>query len=388
MSYIVENLWDCQYCGTKGNRGRDYICPNCGKTRDESVKFYLPDEITEYKKPIEQGPDWYCPYCNSYNRHSVNNCKCCGAERGSKTYFDFQKPQEKFENYTASENLEDEDEFIEPTFIEQEYTPRQHTPVKINIPQTYKIYEPPKPQVEKKSKRKFHFTWKRAAAVLILLALIITGIAAIPRYKNITVSALDWQREIDIETNTLVQEDDWSVPADAVEVLYTRQEIHHYNKVLDHYKTVTETKSRQVQDGYDVSYTYRDLGNGFSERVEHRTPRYRTEYYTETHEEPVYRDEPVYRTKYYYTVWRYIYSYTVTSSGDDTIEPYWGSYTFVGDQREGGRREKYSVTYLNKKDKEKTAIANSQEIWEQMEVGNKYQVKMSLNYIIEVKGEG
>lgn len=94
MGKIVEMAWDCQYCGTRGNRGRDYVCHNCGKTRDESVKFYLPQTIQAYTKPIEAGPDWYCPYCNSYNRHSVNNCHNCGAERGVKNYFNIQKERE------------------------------------------------------------------------------------------------------------------------------------------------------------------------------------------------------------------------------------------------------------------------------------------------------
>lgn len=229
-----------------------------------------------------------------------------------------------------------------------------------------------------------NFPWKRIIAAIILLAIVIVGIAAIPRYKTLTVEAKSWKREIVIETNTLVKEDDWSVPKDAVEVLYTRREIHHYDHVIDHYKTVTEQKSRQVQDGYDITYTYRDLGNGFAEQVEHRTPKYRTEYYTESHEEPVYRDDPVYRTKYYYTIWRYIYDHTVTTSGTEKEDPYWGSYTFVGDQREGGRTENYQLTYL-RKNREKTAHIKDIDMWYQLEVGKTYHVKMSFNSIIEIK---
>lgn len=231
---------------------------------------------------------------------------------------------------------------------------------------------------------------KRVIAIIILCAIILTGviigIAAIPRYKTITVDCMSWRREIIIETNTLVKDSDWSVPTDAVEVLYTRREIHHYDHVIDHYKTVTEQKSRQVQDGYDITYTYRDLGNGFAEQVEHKTPRYRTEYYTETHEEPVYRDDPVYRTKYYYTIWRYIYDHTVTTSGTRETDPFWGEYVFVGDQREGGRREYYELTYL-KKDKIKTATIKDIDMWYQFEIGQTYQVKMSFNSILEIKGE-
>lgn len=365
MGRIVENLWDCQYCGTQGNRGRDYVCPNCGKTRDESVKFYLPGTITYYDKPIEKGPDWYCPYCNSYNRYSSNNCKNCGAERGSQNYFDIQ--QEKKDEIELPKRL------INPAPI------TYHTPtVIVNLPKK-EI-----PKVEKKVRRlNIQWSWKRFLAFLILLFVIGTIIAAIPRWKTITVDSSSWEYRIDIETNTLVEESNWSVPSDAVEILYTRQEIHHYDHVIDHYKTVTETKSRQVSDGYDTYYTYRDLGNGFSEQVAHHTPKYRTEYYTDTHQEPVYRDDPVYRTKYYYTVWRYIYDHTETTSGDYSIEPYWANYTFVGDQREGGRTTIYQI---NSSDGD-TYYARDYELWKNLIPGGTYHIKVSFKYIIEIKGD-
>ena len=91
MGVIVEMAWDCQYCKTKGNRGRDYVCPNCGKTRDESVKFYVPSNVEEYNKPIEKGPDWFCSYCNSYNAFSRYSCKNCGSPRSKRNYFDIQE---------------------------------------------------------------------------------------------------------------------------------------------------------------------------------------------------------------------------------------------------------------------------------------------------------
>lgn len=375
MGRIVENLWDCQYCGTHGNRGRDYVCPNCGKTRDESVKFYLPGTITYYDKPIEKGPDWFCPYCNSYNKHSAKNCKNCGAEKdGTKNYFEILTEQGRTPDL-KKEKINSHKENISPMEVVK-------APIMPTVPSpcTY-------PKVVKKVRHfNIQWSWQRFFAILILLIIIGGIFLAIPRWKTITVDSLEWQREIEIETNTLIEEDDWSVPGDAVEVLYTRREIHHYDHVIDHYQTITETKSRQVLDGYDTYYTYRDLGNGFSEEVEHSTPRYRTEYYTETHEEPVYRDDPVYRTKYYYTVWRYIYDHSETSSGINN-EPYWPEYQFVGDQREGARHEKYIVNYIDKKGNPARYNLQDQALWQSMAVGKTYRVKVSLGYIIEIKDE-
>ena len=41
MGRLVEGLWDCPYCGTKGIGGLTQTCPNCGKTRGEETKFYM-----------------------------------------------------------------------------------------------------------------------------------------------------------------------------------------------------------------------------------------------------------------------------------------------------------------------------------------------------------
>lgn len=43
MGKIVVGRWDCSYCGTKGIRGSERECPNCGRPRGEDVKFYVDD---------------------------------------------------------------------------------------------------------------------------------------------------------------------------------------------------------------------------------------------------------------------------------------------------------------------------------------------------------
>ena len=89
-----------------------------------------------------------------------------------------------------------------------------------------------------------------------------------------------------------------------------------------HYKTVTEQKSRQVLDHYDTSYSYSDNGNGTFKQHENRTPVYHTEYYTESNQEPVYRQDPVFQTKYYYEIERWVDKDSYESSGTDK-SPYW-----------------------------------------------------------------
>ena len=59
--------------------------------------------------------------------------------------------------------------------------------------------------------------------------------------------------------------------------------------VLDHYETVEVQRSRLVLDHYETSYTYEDDGLGHFIEVPHELPVYRTEYYTETVQQPIYR---------------------------------------------------------------------------------------------------
>ena len=402
MGRIVETLWDCPYCSTKGIRGRLQTCPNCGRTRSKDTKFYLPEQITYVDHQIEKGPDWFCPFCDSYNPHGADKCKRCGAPRDrAETYFDIlrkkgQTPDlknrsdtppetERYDDSASSDNI-----YRDETVDEELEIPRR-TPVSPPYDRhvTRLFDEKPLTPVYKplKSRHKPKLTVGRWLIIGILLLIVILTAIFIPRNRTITVDSMGWTREITVEENRLIEEDDWSIPNDAVEILSQRQEIHHYDKVLDHYETVTEQKSRRVQDGYDVTYTYRDLGNGYAEQVEHRTPRYRTEYYTETHQEPVYRNEPVYRTKYYYTVWRYVYDHTETASGiiDNVTrsEPAWPVLRLAEMQREGRRSEKYTVKCLDKKNK--TAEYKAEyEIWSQLTPGNTYNVKTSGSKITEI----
>lgn len=411
MGRIVENLWDCPYCESKGIRGGITACPNCGRARTKETKFYLPDQITSYvETPIEKGPDWMCPYCDSYNRYSATHCSQCGAAKGKhKTYFDIlqergvkpdlKKPSNDTtssdDTYTNSAEYEPSMTAHEPRRSHKSYTSSAehfdtYHDTTDNAFETH--YTPPSTSRYRTSIKETINNHHRLFSIIggILLGTLIVCLCIgifIPKTKALTIQQTAWTRSIEIEKNRLVEESDWSVPSDAVEVIKSQREIHHYDKVIDHYETVTEQKSRQVFDGYDISYSYRDLGNGYSEQIENRTPRYRTEYYTETHQEPVYRNNPVYRTKYYYTVWRYVYDHTETASGNsDTIGatvPNWPTYRLIGDQREGRRLETYTVTAADKKGNVKTYDVGY-DVWVQLKPNQTYNTKVSFGRITEI----
>ena len=83
----------------------------------------------------------------------------------------------------------------------------------------------------------------------VVISAIIFGMMSClaPKIKNVTIDDLDWERTIDIEEVVTHNESDWSLPDDA-RLQYTKSEIQSYKDVLDHYETVTETKTRSVID--------------------------------------------------------------------------------------------------------------------------------------------
>lgn len=354
MGNIIMGYWDCQYCGEKGIPGDQRECTSCGHPRDESIKFYMKDNnyVSEEKAAkISRKPDWYCSYCNTLNNSEKTECEGCGASRSDseKNYFEIQAEKAaKAANalkITKSKKRSDDD-FDDEEFDDEE----------------------PEEKIKMTKQTKIRFFGLLALIVLALTVIFI------PKKKAVEVSGLSWERDIQIEKYANVDESDWELP-DGANLHSQRQEIHHYNHVIDHYEDVEVQKSREVLDGYDTHTRYNDLGNGYFEEESYQTPRYRTEYYYETESRPVYRDDPVYATKYYYDIWKWIPYRDVYSSGADH-NPYWGELDLSDDEREAYREGTYEVTFSNKKGKTFT-YEIPEEDWNGYNIGDKLKIKTS-----------
>lgn len=347
MGKLIMGYWDCQYCGSKGIPGDQRECTSCGHPRDESVSFYIKDKnyvSDEKAATISKNPDWYCSYCNTLNSDDLTNCKGCGASKAEseKNYFQLKAEASVKKNEEPSKPFKKREAESEEDSDTEE--------------------ESQKPKAD----RKKLFT----IVALIVLALVIIFS---PKKKDVEVSGLSWERNIEIEQYANVDESDWTLPDDAN--LHSKAlEIHHYDHVVDHYEEVEVERSREVLDGYETHTRTVDLGNGYFEEETYETPRYRTEYYTETESRPVYRDDPVYATKYYYDIWRWIPERTVSTSGNDH-NAYWGELNLSDDEREGTHDEKYTVTFTGKKDKTYTYEIPEDE-WNGYNIGDKYKIKI------------
>ena len=342
MGKIVVGCWDCDYCGADRISGEIKICPNCGKPRGKDVTFYMagPKNYVEDPDKINKNPDWVCPYCQTLNPDDNKFCSACGAAR-EESDTDYFESKEK--DRERREKREEDKRKAEGTDIETRSSGRSRLPL-----------------------------------FLILFALFgLLIFMFMPKTKKMHVDSRTWERSVSIERYQEVRESIWNLPDDAWNVT-SRDEVYTYNHVLDHYETRTREVSEQVLDGYDTEIEYRDLGNGYYEEIEHQVPRYRTEYHTETYEEPVYVDIPVFAKKYYYSIMKWLYDRDEVTSGADN-EPYFAELNLPENERESGRREQYWILSGDKR------YRIAYDLWKQVRTGSDIKATVAGGEIVEIK---
>ena len=328
---IREGRWDCQYCGAIGNLGRHRQCQNCNHSRPEGTRFYKADEAEVTDKKLQRqalvGPDWICQFCGTSNAADIHVCGSCGAPRDEST------PVQQIKEYGVGEAPRSGD----MTFDEQP-VPAEPAPAKSRGSSKLPLV---------------------AIIGIGAIAVICLGIIAFLIFggsdAEVTVSGFEWQRAVEVEAFQTVTEEDWNLPADG-RLISQREEIHHYDEVIDHYESREREVSEQVKVG---SETYvcgeRDLGNGFFEDIECDRDVYETQVRIENYEEPIYVSVPVYETLFVYDIDKWNVVRTEASSGRDHA-PYWPRANLEGEEREGKKTESYTIVFVDEE--------NESYIWE------------------------
>ncbi len=342
MGKIVVGCWDCDYCGADRISGEIKICPNCGKPRGKDVTFYMagPKNYVEDPDKINKNPDWVCPYCQTLNPDDNKFCSACGSarEESDTNYF-----ESKEKDREREEKREEDRRKAEGTDLAARASGSSRLPL-----------------------------------ILILLAIFgLMVFAFMPKTRKMHVDSKTWERKVSIERYQEVRESSWNLPDGAWDVT-SRDEVYTYNHVLDHYETRTREVSEQVLDGYDTEIEYRDLGNGYYEEIEHQVPRYRTEYHTETYQEPVYVDIPVFAKKYYYSIMKWLYDRDEVTSGADN-EPYYAELNLPDNERESGRSEQYWILSGDKR------YRVNYDLWKQIKTGSDIRATVGNGEIISIQ---
>lgn len=409
---LIEGVWDCNGCGTVRILGRYRECPHCGKVRDSNVKFYMSDKKMyvpeEQAKTISRNPDWVCRFCDCLNPDTTDICKSCGASRTAenKNYFESRKEKDKeqakrderiVELTGTPETVKTESEtslFEETSSSEESYsrddehTDDSHTDDYHDVSSSITTNDTPIDIPERNHSwfnsavegviSFFEEYWPFILGGLAVILLILGGIWLFkPKVETVTVDNVYWERSIEVERYQTVDESDWYLPEGA-RLHETRSEIYTYKQVLDHYEHKSRQVSKQRLDHYETKVVgHRDLGNGYFEEITERVPVYETYYETEYYDDPVYRREPVYKTKYYYEIDKWLHEKNLITSGADKSPKWADTSKLTSDERTATKKEDYTITYTNKKGKQKTvSLPYSQ--WNDLMVGDEVTIKVTI----------
>ena len=421
MGKKIEGYWDCPWCGTKANKGRYRNCPNCGRPRGDSTKFYLIEKDKFVSDSVvPKGPDWLCECCDSYNTYSAQFCTSCGAPKGaSKDYFDIRKELKRPERSNYGNNSESKKDSYQKKFDKESSGSDSSFSEESKDDSHYSTnYEAKKSNDTKKTTYSnskvelidsekisffsslFSAIRDNASKILIALAVIIAIVGIVyvflPKEVDLTVDRLTWKREIRVEEYKTVRESDWYIPSGG-RLVYTREEVKDHKPI---YERQAVQKSERYISGYETETEYVDLGNGYFDTVTHQEPIYSTRYYTE-YEDVLVGYEPIYATKYYYDIERWLYSRSVISNGEkknqnnvekassdevDSSVPYWPNVFLKSKEREAGRYEQYYVLAYRTNDKKREVkqYSISRSLWDTVVIGSKIKAVVQLGNVKEI----
>lgn len=377
---IIEGYWDCTYCGRKAIGGLTKTCPSCGHPQGENIKFYMKKDKKLYlddeqAKDYGKGADWQCDFCGSYNRYNITKCRNCGSSKYSSKKDYFERYINQPENTEKSNTLAEEQDSYNFNSIDDK---------KDNDIQ------------EKHEGFTSKFNLETIKKKLIIGSVIFSFIALLlfiflPREYNASVFSNSWSRSVTIESYDWVDDNSWySAPAEARDVSY-KNEIHHYDQVLDHYETEIVQKSREVYDHteYEEHVSYSDNGDGtFTEHTyTNQYPVYRTEYYTQEEQKPVYVSVPVYEKKYYYQIQKWVFNRTKTASGVDEYEFYWPEYLLRENERVSSKNEKYTLVFISTKENKKYKADVPENYLSKFKINQTVSITVQGEFITKINGE-
>jgi hypothetical protein len=336
-----QMLWDCKFCGTEKLLGVTHRhCPICGAPQDPERR-YFPAEADLIALEDHQfvGADKLCPACEQPNSAASAFCAECGANLATGETVDTFGVRDIGTGIAESDTQRDvvKEEFdAEMARVAAEAANR---PILLGLRKQQLII----------------------GGVLALAVIIIAGIVFALTYreqKSGTVSALTWQRTIEIDAFRQISESDWDdhVPGDA------------YSESCQRRQRGTE----KVQVGSHEECRDVDQGDGSMRR--------------ECRNVPDYEERPVYDDWCSYKVDRWVKARDVEASGRAKIDPppAWPAYTLAGgrgsrnygQERAGDRHETYRVVLDLDGDSETCTFDQAK--WETFTVGMRIEVEVGL----------
>lgn len=327
---VYEMLWDCRHCGAKKLLGLTHrYCPECGSPQNAEFRYFPSEEDkVAVQDHVYHGADVVCRYCGTYNGKKSKHCKDCGGPLEEGTTAKTRADQVHAVGQYQGESIQN----------------AAHERAGI-------VAKPPPPK-------------KRSTVPIVIgvVAVALLGLVLVAifwkREASFTVASHSWQREIDIERFGPVKESAWcdEMPRGA-------QGVKRYRAVRRH---------ENVEVGQDCSTRKVDNGDGTFREAEECKPRY--------------EKKPVEDDKCDFTVEKWSRAQTLeTKGGALSSEPHWPvvsltrpGCTAVGCDREGARRETYTVVFENDADGDSGECTFDQATWQGYAPGTRIKAEVGV----------
>lgn len=328
---IIEMLWECTHCNSI-ILGRYKECSNCGKTKSEKCKEWLPDDIShtssavvaeeELHKKFVAGSDWKCRYCNSLEWRVDGACANCGASQD--------------EEIVATEKID-----VQIAPVEEEF-------------------EIPKQKI--------------SPVLRLAIAAIVAVIFLFPMYflfrtvsHAATVTETHWTYNVTVDREQIVTHDGFHPGGGAFNIHPLGMKTVRYESVLDHYDTVSytyqetcgqtctpvprtcRTTPRTCRSNKNGSATCSGGDQVCTGGGQSCSPKYCSR--VGTRKEARYRQEPIKQMYYSWEQWDWIFNRTVQKSGSD-VSPVMPDETQInlGDRERKTSSLNMTVTFCNDDD--------------------------------------
>jgi hypothetical protein len=334
-----QMLWDCKFCGTQKLLGVTHRhCPNCGAAQDPAARYFpREEEMVAVENHQYVGADKICPACRQPNSAASTYCSECGADLATGQVAPMQATRDVGTGIAEGDTRRD---LVQEQFVAQ-----------MDAIKADKARQPAFLGLRRKE-------WIIAVGVILAALCVVGAVYALTYRKSAAgvVTALSWERTIEIEDFQPRAGADWdeSVPGDAYSLSCEQR----------------QRSTRKVPDGSHEECKDVDQGDGSFKR-ECRTV---TDY----------REEPVYDRWCSYRVDRWAYKRSVKASGNgQNPAPTWPTPTLssaaagrYGQEREGQRKEKYTVAFREKDGKKHQCDFDSLSRWMSFGIEKSITVKL------------
>ncbi len=337
----VELEWNCPKCGVK-NPGPQKICQSCGAPQPADVVFHQAEhqELIQDQSELQQakkGPDIQCAFCGAFNPADAAICSQCSADL---------KGGAVRQTGGVIGAFKSGPEAMVPCRHCGTLNPASASTCK----QCGAGLAVEKPAPPPAASSKMPILYLIIIGVLLLLCILGGIIFLVLTFRTTsnqgTVSAVRWQRSIDIETFKPVSREGWESELPAAATVTSCAPRYHHTQ-----KDPAPGAEKVCGTPYNV-----DKGSGYAEVVQDCEYRVSQDYCS-------------------FAIKEWVKTDTVTLSGAD-FSPAWPEPQVASDQRLGSRSETYTCAFQTEKDSY-DYTTSQEELYLKCQVGSRWVLNIN-----------